>query len=97
MTQETKAVALEQETVNVLPVSRKVGKGLAKLVADVKAALKSGSTIVEAVAIGEAVLQDLVPQLAQVAAVESEAVADPADEFTTVFLTGRDVYAAVIG
>lgn len=84
-----------QETVNVLPATREVGKAVAKLVADVKAALKSGSTLQEALLIGQAVIADIVPQIGNLTQIPAEIAADPADEVTTALLIGRDVYAAL--
>ena len=65
MTQITKPVVCEKATDEVL-------QGLAKLVTDVKAALKLGGTVPEAIAIAGAVLNDIVPQIANIQVVPAD-------------------------
>ncbi len=81
-------VSVEDEVYNA-------GVALAQFVADVKAALVKGGTVNEAIAIGSSALNNLVPQLSNVAAIQADVLTDPADSITTALLVGQKIYIAI--
>lgn len=87
----------ETVTLMVEPKTRELGKGLTKLIVDVKAALHKGLQLVEVLAIANAIVVDLVPVLQDVVAVPVEAKDDLLAEATTALLIGSDIVKALKG
>lgn len=85
----------DQELVTVNVDSRIVGKAIAKFTKDLKAALKSGNTLFEAVAVAQAALQDIVPVLGLVPAIQVDINTNLPAELTTSLLTGIDIINAI--
>lgn len=69
----------------------------AKLITDVKTALTGGSTLEEAVLIGQAALTDLVPAIAAISGVESEFKANPIAAAADAIQGVKAIFLAIFG
>lgn len=83
-------------SVTVNTVSYQVGMGVAKYVKDLKAALKAGNPVADAIAVASATITDIAPLISQLPEVAIEAVASPANEAATAFVVGEAIVAAVM-
>lgn len=85
-----------QKSVDVEQATYAAGQALAKFVADVKAALKTGNSIAEVTGVASAALNDLLPVVASVPTLKLEATENLWAEADTLYLTGRDVVKALV-
>lgn len=83
-----------QETITVESDSRVLGKAFVQFAIDLKAALKAGTVITEAIQISGAVLHDLVPVLSKFGTVDADIKESLQAEVNTAFLTGCELVAA---
>jgi hypothetical protein len=83
------------ESIIVQPHTRVVGKALAKFVLDVREAVKKGG-LEAALEIAKAALNDLVPIVGDLSYVAGEASENVEAEANSVYLTGRDIYKALV-
>jgi hypothetical protein len=80
----------------VEPNTLAVGMGVAKLVSDVKAALKSGKPVEEAVAIASALLTDLVPVIGNISQISVELADDKLAFQGSIAMTSLAIEQAIL-
>lgn len=88
-------VVQETTTWNVEQAERDLSKGIAKMVADAKAALKAGTPLAQVSGVASAVFADLLPTLKDIPSIEGELKEDAEAQVNTVILFGKDLYAAI--
>jgi hypothetical protein len=89
MTQITKPVVFQQATDSVL-------QAFARFSTEVKAALKSGKPLEEAVEIGAAIMKEIVPQIGNLPSIPADVKEDMFAEVRTGMLGGLDIVKALL-
>ena len=89
-------MSVVQQPVSVEQNSLQVGQALAQFTTDLKAALGRGLPFIEAIAVAQAVLNDIVPVLSQVKSVPSDFKDNPGAELMTAAVVGQLIYQAIV-